>query len=154
MFLNSVNAKLLGILGLLISLSFVSSAQAETCTALNVIGATGTSVKKTVSPFSTLVTNNNWNTDFAVPSDRSFNRYVATIIPENNANFDVELNLKYSDNSSSRAYKKDNVAVKVGKPLRLVGSPQPQLDPFQVNVFIGGLNAIGNTYTLSVLGCI
>ena len=54
----------------------------------------------------------------------------------------------------SRAYKKDNVVVKLGQPLRLVGVPQSRRDPFQVNVFIGGLNVIGNTYTVSVDGCI
>ncbi len=153
MHLNSIGLKSLGILGLLLSLSFASSVQAETCDALDVIGATGTNVKKTVSPFSTLVTNNNWNTDFAVPSDRSFNRYVATIMPENDANYDLELNLKYSDNSSNRAYKKDNLAVKVGQTLTLVGVPPSQRNPFQINVFVGGLNAIGNTYSVSVLGC-
>jgi hypothetical protein len=154
MLFNPIRLGFLGIVGLCLSLNFASPTYAETCEPLNVVGADGISVKKTVSPFSTLVTNNNWNTDFAVPSDRSYNRYVATIVPENNANYDIELNLKYSDNSSGGAYKKDNVAVKVGQPLRLVGVPRSRRDPFQVNVFIGGLNAIGNTYTVSVDGCI
>lgn len=154
MFLKSFQSKLLVVFGLLLSLSFTSSAQADECYPLNVIGGTGTTVKKTVSPFSTLVTSNNWNTDFSVPSDRSFNSYEATIVPENNANYDVELSLKYRDRSSSRAYKKDNVAVKVGQPLRLMGVPQSPSNPFQVNVFVGGLNAIGNTYSVSVEGCI
>ncbi len=153
MFLNS-GLKFLGVAVLLLSLSLASSVQAETCTALNVLGAAGTKVKKTVSPISTLVTNNNWNTDFAVPGGRSFNRYVATIVPENNANYDLKLNLKYSDNSSSEAYKKDNVAVKVGQPVRMSGVPQSQSEPFQVNVFVGGVSAIGNTYTVSVAGCV
>ncbi len=153
MFPYPVGLRYIGIAALLLGLSLTSPAQAETCIDLNVVGADGTSVKKTVSPFSTLVTSNNWNTDFAVPSDRSFSRYVATIVPENSANYDVELNLKYRDNSSSRSYKKDNVAVKFGQPLRVVGVPQSRRDPFQVNIFIGGLNAIGNTYTVSVLGC-
>jgi hypothetical protein len=153
MFLDPVGLRFLGVASILLGLSFASSAQAETCAALNVIGGTGTEVKKTVSPVSTLVSNNNWNTDFAIPSGSTFNRYVATIVPENNANYDVKLILKYSDNSSSGAYRKDNVAVKVGQPLRLVGTPRANSDPFQVNVFVGGINAIGNTYTVSVLGC-
>jgi hypothetical protein len=154
MFLKSFQLKILVAFGLLLSLSFVSSAQADECYPLNVIGDTGTTVKKTVSPFSTLVTSNNWNTDFSVPSDRSFNSFEATIVPENNANYDVEMSLKYRDRSSSRSYKKDNVAVKVGQPLRLIGIPQSPSNPFQVNVFVGGLNAIGNTYSVSVEGCL
>ncbi|AFY74073.1 hypothetical protein Syn7502_02051 [Synechococcus sp. PCC 7502] len=150
---NSTQITVLGLTGLLLGLSFALPIQAETCSALKVIGANGTKVQKTVSPISTLVTNNNWNTDFAVTGGRSFNRYVATIIPENNANYDVKLNLKYSDNSSTEVDKRDNVAVKVRQPLRLEGIPRSQGEPFQVNVFVGGINAIGNTYTVSVAGC-
>jgi hypothetical protein len=153
MSIEPIVVRFVGIFGLLVSLSFASSVRAETCAALYVVGGNGTSVKKTVSPFSTLLTSNNWNTDFSVPSDRSYDRYVATILPENDANYDVELNLKYSDNSSSTSYKKENISVRVGTPLRLVGLPRSQSDPYQVNVFIGGFNAIGNTYTVSVLGC-
>lgn len=151
--LNFNSFKFLGVVGLVLSLSLASTVQAETCTALKVIGAVGTKVKKTVSPISTLVTNNNWNTDFAVPDGRTFSRYVATIMPENNANYDVKLNLKYSDKSSSEVYKKDNAAVKVGVPLNMSGAPRSQSEPFEVNVFVGGISAIGNTYTVSVAGC-
>ena len=153
MFLNSIGIKVLGVAGILLGLSLAPSVQAETCSALNLIGGTGTEVKKTVSPMGTLVSNNNWNTDFAIPSGSTFNRYVATIVPENNANYDVKMNLKYSDNSTGGAYRKDNVAVKVGQPLRMVGTPRANSDPFQVNVFVGGISAIGNTYTVSVMGC-
>jgi hypothetical protein len=153
MFPNPIGIRVLGVAGILLGLSLAPSVRAETCTALNVIGGTGTEVKKTVSPMGTLVSNNNWNTDFAIPSGSTFNRYVATIVPENNANYDVKLNLKYSDNSTGGAYRKDNVAVKVGQPLRIVGTPRANSDPFQVNVFVGGISAIGNTYTVSVLGC-
>ena len=152
--LNSNSLNFLGVVSLVLSLSLASSVQAETCTPLKVIGAVGTKVKKTVSPISTLVTNNNWNTDFAVPGGRSFNRYVATIMPENNANYDVKLNLKYSDKSSGEVYKQDNVAVKAGVPLNMSGAPRSQSEPFEVNVFVGGISAIGNTYSVSVAGCI
>ena len=154
MFPNSNRLKLAGIIGLLLSLSFGTSAQAETCYPLDVIGGDGTAVTKTVSPFSTLVTRNNWNTDFAVPSNRAFTSYEATIVTESSANYDVELNLKYSDNSSSAAYKKFPAEIVFGEPLKVIGSPRAQRDPYQVNVFVGGLNAIGKTYTVSVTGCI
>ncbi|MCY7332492.1 MAG: hypothetical protein LH649_07490 [Pseudanabaena sp. CAN_BIN31] len=59
MFRNFDGLKLAGIVGLLLSLSFGSSAHAETCYPLDVIGGDSTAVTKTVSPFSTLVTSNN-----------------------------------------------------------------------------------------------
>jgi len=155
MYLNSISSKFF--IGILLSLSFtlpIESVEAQTCVPLKVIGGQGTKVKKTVSPLSTLVTNNNWNTDFAVPGGRSFNRYVATIVPENNANYDVKLNLKYSDNTSIESDRQDNIAVKVRQPIRLEGIPRATSEPFQVNVFVGGNSATGNTYTLSVSGCV
>jgi hypothetical protein len=157
MYLNPISIKFLGIFGILLGVAFTSpieSVKAQTCVPLKVIGGNGTKVKKTVSPLSTLVTNNNWNTDFAVPGGRSFNRYVATIVPENNANYDVKLNLKYSDNTSNESDRQDNIAVKARQPLRLEGIPRSQSEPFQVNVFVGGNSATGNTYTLSVSGCV
>jgi hypothetical protein len=155
MFENSIGLKIItiGTINLVMGLAISTSVQAQSCTPLRVIGGDGTKVKKTVSPISTLVTNNNWNTDFAVPGGRSFNRYVARIVPENNANYDTRLNLKYSDRSSSESDRRDNVAVKVRQPLFLEGIPRAQDDPFQVNVFVGGISAIGNTYTLSVDAC-
>jgi hypothetical protein len=142
----------LGLVGIL-SLGVVTSAQAETCRALNVLGGTGTQVKKTVSPLGTLVTSDNWNTDFAVAGGKTYSRYVATIVPENNANYDLKLNLKYSNNTSDQLYNKGNVEVKVKQPIRLSGQPRSQSEPYQVNVFVGGISAIGNTYTVSVAGC-
>lgn len=152
-FMNQNCLKFLGLSGLLLGLISGLPAQAETCRPLKVIGADGTSVKKTVSPISTLVTNNNWNTDFAVPGGVNFNRYVATIIPENNANYDLKFILKYSDKTSSEFYDKANVPVKVKKPVTMVGEPRSQSEPYQANVFVGGISAIGNTYTVSVAAC-
>ncbi|AFY75283.1 hypothetical protein Syn7502_03434 [Synechococcus sp. PCC 7502] len=146
---HQLGLKLLVLLGLIA----VSPVRAETCHPLNVIGGDGVKVRKTVSPISTLVTNNNWNTDFAVSGGVIFNRYVATVIPENNANYDLKLILKFSDNTTSEFYNKSNVAVKVNKPVTMVGEPRSQTEPYQINVFVGGINAIGNTYTVSVIGC-
>jgi len=143
----------LGLFCLSTLLVFAPAAKAETCRALNVIGAQGTQVTKTVSPLGTLVTNDNWNTDFSVPGGRVYNRYVATIIPKNNANYDAKLNLKYSNNTSDEFFNKSNITVKVGQPLKMTGQPRSQTEPYQINVFVGGLSAIGNTYTLSVAAC-
>lgn len=152
MLLNQSNLKFLG-LSMVLCLISTPSVQAQVCRPLKLIGGEGTRVKKTVSPISTLITNNNWNTDFAVPGGVPFSRYVATIVPENNANYDLKLNLKYSDNTSSEFYNQNNVAVKVRKPINMTAETGTQSEPYQINVFVGGISAIGNTYTVSVLGC-
>ncbi len=153
MSVNLFDFKLISLSVLLMSLISGSPIQAETCRGLKVIGGEGTSVRKTVSPISTLITRNNWNTDFAVPGGRAFNRYVVTILPENNANYDIKLNFKYSDNTAIEFFNQNNVAVRAKKPFKITAEPPTQSDPFQVNVFVGGISAIGNTYTVSVLAC-
>ena len=78
---------LLGILASVFTLNL--PAQAETCKAIPLIGGQGNSVTKTVSvptipagPLGMLgvdITRNNWNTDWAVPNNVNFRRYIATI---------------------------------------------------------------------------
>ncbi|CAN1212848.1 DUF2808 domain-containing protein [Tumidithrix helvetica PCC 7403] len=132
---------------------FTPSAKAETCHALNVVGGTGTQVTKTVSPLGTLITNDNWNTDFSIPGGKVYNRYVVTIVSKNEATYDLRLKLKYSNNTADEFYNKNSVAFNVGQSLQLVGVPRSQVEPYQINMFVGGLPAIGNTYTLSVDAC-
>ncbi len=143
----------LGSLCLFSALLFTSPVKAETCRALNVIGGEGTKVTKTVSPLSTLVTNNNWNTDFSVPGGRANNRYVATLVSNNDAAYDIKLNLKYSNNTADELYAKNSQTLKVGQPFKISGEPRAKNEPYQINVFVGGLSAIGNTLTLSVDAC-
>ncbi len=151
--LNQSTLKFLGLSSLVLCLISTPSVQAQACRPLKLIGGEGTRVKKTVSPISTLITNNNWNTDFAVPGGVPFSRYIATIVPENKANYDLKLNLKYSDNTSTEFYNQNNVAAKVKRPINLTAETGTQTEPYQINVFVGGISAIGNTYTVSVLGC-
>jgi hypothetical protein len=157
MTMNHFGRRITVAIGLLLCFSFTSNfnsgVNAEVCRDLNVVGGSGTKVTKRVSPPGTLFTQNNWNTDFAVPGGIVFSRYVATIMPKNDANFDLKLFLKYSDRTSSEFYNKLGVPVRVGKPITLVGEPRSASEPFQINVFVGGNSAIGNTYTVSVKAC-
>ncbi|NCS33923.1 MAG: hypothetical protein GPJ14_06315 [Microcystis aeruginosa G11-01] len=153
MSINHFRLKIATVISLCISFSFIPSVNAETCRPLNVVGGAGTKVTKRVSPPGTLLTQNNWNTDFAVPGGIVFSRYVATIMPDNDANFDIKLFLKYSDRTSSEFYNKTGVPVRANKPITLVGEPRSASAPSLVNVFVGGNSAIGNTYTVSVKAC-
>lgn len=144
----------LGTVGLFISLALIPSAYAETCYLLPMSKTTNTIIKKTISPIATILTDDNWHTDFVIFSDRSFNSYEATIVSDHTASYNVELNLIYRDHRFNQSYKKDNVTIAFGKPLRLLGIPKSIHDPSQINMLVGGISAIGNTYTIFVEGCI
>jgi hypothetical protein len=141
---------LLGLAGALVSVT--SPAIAQRCSPLSVVGGTGKEVTKRVSPPGTFLTKNNWNTDFAVPSGARFNRFTMTLSSQNNATYTVKLFLKYSNNTTDN-FVNQNVPLKVGQSVSFNATPRPGDNPFQVNVFVGGTSAIGNTYTVSVVGC-
>ncbi|HAN46477.1 MAG TPA: hypothetical protein DCQ32_08000 [Cyanobacteria bacterium UBA8156] len=115
------------------------------------VGAATAEVRKTVSPSGTLITSDNWNTDFVVPGDRPHRTIRATITAEQTAPFALKLFLKYADNTADKFFE-NTVRLTAGRPLVLTGTPRPQSQPFQVNVFVGGLEAIGSTYRVQVQG--
>ncbi|AGY57263.1 hypothetical protein GKIL_1017 [Gloeobacter kilaueensis JS1] len=140
--------------------------RAETCTPLEVVGAeTGntegakltrgdTRVKKSISPAGTFVTANNWNTDFTVPSDSAFNRYVATVVPDSDGQYDIRFALKYSDQTSEKFFDRTGVSLGKGKRYSYDAKPRGLKDqPYQVNFSFGGPVSIGKSYTVTVLGC-
>jgi hypothetical protein len=151
MFLQA-NKPIAAIATLGLMLSTISVVEARTCTPLQVVGGSGTQVEKKITPGGTLLTNDNWNTDFAVPSGANFNRYVAAITPKDNANYSIKLFLKYSNNTVDKFY--DQTApLKKGKLLLISGEPRARESPYQINVLVGGLEAIGTEYSLTVSGC-
>lgn len=134
-------------------------AVAETCIPLSLVGGEGSEVSKTVSqptipgPFGITITRNNWNTDWAIPGGINFNRFVTTITAPNGGSFNIRMFLKYSDQTSEDIFNKDSVAIDSKKPLIIEKKSSSDDFPFQINLFIGGLNQIGNSYTASVVGC-
>jgi hypothetical protein len=129
------------------------NALAQSCSPLAVVDGKGTEVEKSVSPPSTGITNNNWNTDFSVSGTTKFQSYVVNIVPKKTGNYDVKTYLKYSNNTSDQIYNKTNIKLTAGEPLQIVAKSRQEKIPYQVNVLVGGLEAIGNSYTLSVQGC-
>ncbi|NJL84199.1 MAG: hypothetical protein HC890_17075 [Chloroflexaceae bacterium] len=127
------------------------------CTLLQPVGGQGTLVRKTVTAPSIPIGiarlfNNNWNTDFAIPSRASFNRFKATLTPLSSGNLTVRMFLKYSDGSADESFN-EVVPAQENQPIVLEGIPRANSDPFQVNIFVGDLNSIGRSYTVTVAGC-
>ncbi|HIK18900.1 MAG TPA: hypothetical protein IGS53_26950 [Leptolyngbyaceae cyanobacterium M33_DOE_097] len=130
----------------------IQPASAQTCTPLQAIGDNTTTVEKSVSPPGTGITRDNWNTDFVVPSDRSFRRYVATIFPLNGGEYNVQMNLKYNNETADTVY--NQVAeLPERQPFSVTGASRPNANPYQVNLQVGGVPVIGNAYRVSVSAC-
>jgi hypothetical protein len=125
---------------------------AQTCVPFQVVGGRGVEVEKEVSFLGTGIVRSNWNTDFRVPNDQAFSRYVATILPADRGEYQVRIVLKYADKTHETVY--DNVIELPQNQLVLFNlTPRPNQPLDQVNLLIGGVNAIGKSYTVSVLGC-
>ncbi len=149
----------LGTLCLLLSASLPLSAQ-NRCSFLKVVGGetNQTVVSKKVSPPAAPVpfvsVRNNWNTDFTVPNDASFTKYIAKIesISTKKATFSTSMFLKYSNDTADETYKGD-IQLTPGQSTELRANPRRGEQPYQVNLLIGGFNAVGHSYKLSVRGC-
>lgn len=128
-------------------------ANAEVCTRLGVVEGKGTvTIQKKVSVPGTPTSRSNWNTDFAVPGGTRFTRYVATIVPINGGKYKLQMNLKYSNKTADKVYDK-TVEVRDRQTITMSGSPRLNASPYQVNISVGGVEAVGNSYTASVSGC-
>lgn len=146
---------------LLAGLGLASPAWAQTCQPLAVVGGEGSEVVKEISPpavpFVPFIpfakTRNNWNTDWAVPGGAQFREFIATITAEEGGKFDIEMYLKYSDQTADLFYDQNNFELGAGEPLEITATARPEEQPYQVNLYIGGIDAVGKDITASVVGC-
>lgn len=129
------------------------AALAQACETLSLVGGEGTEVTKTVSPPGVLFVDSNWNTDFSVPTGRSYRYFEVTFLPESGENYDIDVNLKYADDSVDSAYSVRDSVFPERMPVTIQAESRTNSSPYQINLRIGGLNASGNTYTASVSGC-
>lgn len=127
-------------------------ATAQVCVPMRVVEGASTQVQKQVSPPNTGVTRSNWNTDFAVPTNRHYSRFVATVFPQNGGEYRVQLALKYPDNSVDTAYDR---TIRLGekRSVSFTAIPRSEPDPYQLNVSVGGVRAVGNRYTVRASAC-
>lgn len=137
------------------------AATAQTCRALPLVGGQGSQVTKAVSaptvpvplpgPVGTVV-RDNWNTDWVV-GNQAYRQFVVTLVARNSGPYDVDVYLKYPDQSADKAYSRIEQPLTAQRPLRITASPRTALAPYQVNVRVGGFKAVGNRYSVSVSGC-
>ena len=134
-------------------------AKAEKCVALPLVGGEGTEVEKTITtpsipgPFGIKVTTDNWNTDWAIPNSKKFNSYRATIVSEEGGNFIIKMYLKYSDDTADSFYDKSETTLSPKQPLIVNTKSSREEQPYQLNIFVGGVQSIGNKYKATVFGC-
>lgn len=77
---------------------------------------------------------------------------MATITPKNGGVYSVLMNLKYPDDSVDTVFK-EKVDLTEGRPFTIRGTSRINERPYQVNLSIGGIEAVGNAYIASVTGC-
>lgn len=156
--LGGFAAAVLGVTTAVMGTNLVTTTQraaAQACSPLNVVGATGgeTRVEKKVSPPATGVTESNWNTDFAIGNDPPYSYYLAVVTPSNDGNYAIQLNLKYPDETADRIFDESAYTLTQGQPLQIEARPRPGVNPYQVNLQVGGVTALGNTYSVAAYGC-
>lgn len=148
-----------GILTVLLPVSL--SVNAQTCTPLAVVKGEGTSVTKKVSapnvgtiPRIPAGYRGNWDTDFIVPNNATFTEYIATIqsLSSDVGTFQIKMYLKYADDTADRIFD-GGIQLDPNQQQQISGMPRSNTQPYQVNVNIGGIKALGYSYTLSVKGC-
>ncbi len=117
----------------------------QSCVYLKEVSTGRTSARKVIQ-----TNNSNANIDFVVPTGRSFSNYIGKLIPENNARYSIELNLKYNDNTTSRALDRTIQARRFylyKQPFRTPTDKQP----FQINSRITGDR--NTAYRIAILAC-
>lgn len=141
------------VVGLSTIAHLTSPASAQTCEPLDVVDGAGTEVTKTVSLPGTFLIDTNWNTDFVVAGNESYDYFVVNFLSEDGESYDMDVHLKYSDESVDTVYSVRDGIFPEGETMSVRATSRLDGDPYQVNLRVGGLNAEGNTYTASVLGC-
>ncbi|WP_013325378.1 hypothetical protein [Gloeothece verrucosa] len=140
-------------------LTGVLAANAQSCIPIPVVGGEGNEVTKSVAqptipgPFGISITRNNWNTDWAVPGGQNFKYFRVTLSTERGGRFNIRMNLKYSDNTADEFFNERGLRLNATETIKQKGVPRRNDMPFQVNVYVGGIDNIGGRYTVSVVAC-
>jgi hypothetical protein len=137
-------------------------AMAQACTPLKPVGLGGDDgatakaegVKKSISPASTGVTKDNWNTDFEIPKAGEYRSYRVAVTTDSDGQYDLVSYLKYPNEKDQNIYERKGVSLGQGKTLTFSGTPNSKtIAPYQVNVYFGGALSTGKSYTVAAYGC-
>ena len=75
-------------------------------------------------------------------------------MPHSDAEYSVNMTLKYPDESLDQFYRERGRQFPANKVVVINTSPRTDLQPFQVNTNIGGLQSVGARHTVAVAGCL
>lgn len=92
----------------------------------------------------------NQNTDFAVPTGVRFTSYIAQLLPENNANYGIDMYFKYNDSSSAKVFSKTISAQRFKRVAGAFRSPTAR-QPYQINFSVA--TDENNAYQVAVMAC-
>lgn len=120
----------------------------DNCIALQEVTTGETEVRKRIE--NRVISSGNWNTDFLVPTDQDFDYFVALLTPENNATYELTINLRFPDNTSLAAYS-NRAEVTAGETYAVPFQSSTKQQPIRVNARVGGVN--GNVYTIAIAAC-
>jgi hypothetical protein len=132
------------------------------CQALPVVGGEGSEVSKEVSPPTIPIplpvpagidVRNNWNTDWAIAGGQTYRSYLVTFMPRSTGKYNIEMFMKYSDNTAEKFYNERGIRLTAEQPFTATARPRPGTQPYQINVMVGGADIIGRHYTVAVAGC-
>jgi hypothetical protein len=134
------------------------------CVPLSLVGGQGNEINKTVSPptipagplgmLGINITNNDWNTDWALPGQgKAFKSFLIQVSSADTNPFQIRAYLKYSDNTNDEVFNNASFTFTPDQPLKIKAIPRPNQQPYQVNLFVAGVNALGQSYSASVVGC-
>ncbi|MGD1854149.1 MAG: hypothetical protein ACFB2W_07840 [Leptolyngbyaceae cyanobacterium] len=127
---------------------------------LPLVGGEGSEVEKTPQnpplpvpgPIPGLSIRDNFNTDWEVPAGTVYDQFTVVVIPEESDDYDVEISLKYGDDTSDRLYNQGDTELTAGEPIVVTVEPRETLHPYQVNIRVGD-ESIGNRYRATAIGC-
>lgn len=89
-----------------------------------------------------------------MPNGANFSKYIATLnaLSSTGRNFKVQMNLKYPNGTIGQEF--DSwVFLAGGQSQQFTARPRVDMQPFQINMVVGGLDAMNTEYTLTVSGC-
>jgi hypothetical protein len=122
--------------------------QSDTCIDLLEV-TTGQAQIRRVIKFS-LFGPGNIHLDFAVPPNGDIDYYEVTFVPENNANYRMQVNFRYPDGSQATVFSDSANVIKDQVYSRRFVSPTGER-PFLINTSVGGQNNIA--YNINIRGC-
>lgn len=119
-----------------------------TCVDLQEVTTGQTQIRKQIRPG--FLGPGNINVDFTVPSTEDFAFYEVTFVPENDANYRVDVNFRYPDGSQSNVWSGSGSAQRGETYTRQFRSPTGE-QPFLINTSVVGERNIA--YTVGVSAC-